>query len=205
MQLRLKVGASLLVLLAMVFVSFAQEGALKSGPQVGGFLPGAFHPYNATGEHAGRPHCLVCEHGLQPTVLVFAREPVAADSPLANLLKGLDAAAEKHKAAGLGGFAVFLTDETENIDSRRALLKKLQDLADADSMKLKHIGLALDRAAGPENYNVNKEAEVTVLLYHKHNVLGNFAFKKDALNDESIKTILAAVEKMVPPAPAKKK
>jgi hypothetical protein len=36
----------------------AGEG-LKSGPQVGKQLPGAFHPLNVTGSEAGNKHCLV--------------------------------------------------------------------------------------------------------------------------------------------------
>jgi hypothetical protein len=195
--------ASLAVLLAVSLASAAQDEAGKSGPQVGTMLPGAFHPFNATGEFAGRPHCLVCEHGLLPTVLVFAREPVGADSPLAKLLKALDAAAEKGKAVGLGGFAVFLTDGSQDIDSRRDLAKRLQDLAEA--LKLKHLVLALDSAAGPKDYNINKEAEVTVVVYHKHKVLANFTYKKDALNDEAIKAILAEAEKLAPEKPKAKK
>ena len=55
--------------------------ALKSGPPVGQFLPGSFQPFNLNGKTAkNRYHCLVCEFGLRPTVMVFAREHPAAQA-----------------------------------------------------------------------------------------------------------------------------
>lgn len=45
---------------AVLAVAGATAGeGLKSGPQVGDRLPGAFHPLNVTGSKAGNKHCLV--------------------------------------------------------------------------------------------------------------------------------------------------
>jgi hypothetical protein len=45
---------------AVLVVAGATAGeALKSGPQVGQQIPGAFHPLNCTGAQAGNKHCLV--------------------------------------------------------------------------------------------------------------------------------------------------
>src|SRR4029453_4231326 len=126
-----------------------------------------------------------------------SRELPSPDGPLLKLLQGLDAAVDKHKAAGLASFAVFLNDDPDNIDAaRRPLAKALRGLA--DSAKVRNVVLSLDSAAGPKDYKISKEFDVTVLLYHKHKVMGNFAYRKDTLNDENIKSIVDAVDKMVP-------
>lgn len=188
--------------LLSAFVSFAMllGGVIaddaKSGLTAGAYLPGPFQVYAVTGTHANRPHCLVCEHGLHPVVTVFARDMAGADSPVVKLLQALEASVEKNKASNLAAFAVVLSDEAQNIDSRRALAKKLQDLADA--AKLKNVVLALDSAAGPKGYDLSKEAGVTVVLYHKHKIVGVHSFPRDGLNDAGIKTILDDVEKMMP-------
>jgi len=57
MYKRVTVGAFALAAVAMS-VAFADE-ALKSGPQTGENIPGAFHPTNVTGAQAGKKHCLV--------------------------------------------------------------------------------------------------------------------------------------------------
>ncbi len=46
-------------LATLVVTSLVADEALKSGPQVGKSLPGAFHPLNVTGDQAGKKHCLV--------------------------------------------------------------------------------------------------------------------------------------------------
>lgn len=77
----LPIVPSLLVLACCAGALPAQEGA-KSGPQIGQMIPGPFQPVNATGPYAGRPHCLVCQFGLRPVVLVFARETGEPDGPV---------------------------------------------------------------------------------------------------------------------------
>lgn len=167
----------------------------KSDKKGGELLPGPFQAFNATGPYAGRPHCLVCQYGLHPVALVFARDAGEPDGPVLKLVKALDDAVEKNRAADLHSFTVFLNDDVENVDSRRVLVKRLQDLA--EGLKLKHVVLALDRAAGPKDYNLSKEIDVTVLLYHDHKIANKLEFKKDTLNDEGIKSILDAVGKML--------
>lgn len=48
-----------LALSAMALTIAIGDEALKSGPQVGKSIPGAFHPTNVTGAQAGKKHCLV--------------------------------------------------------------------------------------------------------------------------------------------------
>jgi hypothetical protein len=57
MKTRIAVGASLALVLLLGGAMAAD--ALKSGPQTGERLPGAFHPLNVNGDAAGTKLCLV--------------------------------------------------------------------------------------------------------------------------------------------------
>jgi hypothetical protein len=173
-------------------VSWAAE-ELKSGPQPGESIPGPFHYFNVNGPHATHPHCLVCEFGLRPVVLVFWRENPAEKPQLMDLLQKLDEAVGRYKNAELRAGAIVLSDNFANEQTRKDLLQKLE----ASAKDLKHVLIAVDGAAGPDNYKISKDAEVTVLLYEKHKVLANFAFAKDKFTDNDVSTIMAAVKKMV--------
>src|SRR5579862_6212558 len=102
--------------------------------------------------------------GSRPVAMVFARE--ASDS-LTSLVKKLDAATLNNKDKKMGSFVVFLTDE-ENAQDR---LKGL-----ADKQGIKNTIFAIDNVSGPPGYEIAKEADVTVVLYHKRKIEANFAF-----------------------------
>jgi hypothetical protein len=167
---------------------------IKSGPQAGEFLPGPFHYVNANGIFANRPHCLVCEYGLRPTVAIFTHE-TEPSKPLADLLQKLDAAVAKYHDAGLRCFAVILTDDVAKENARRELLAKLDKFAlDAN---LKNVALCVGPAVGPEKYNINKDSEATVLLYSKLKVAENYPLTKRQLNERYINAILGSVDQLV--------
>ena len=183
---RKRASAAALVLLTMLAGGLLAAGdAFKSGPQPGSELGESFDPINVTGEHAGEKHCLVCENGLNPVVMIFAREP--NDAVMA-LLRQVDAATTKHYAAGLRSFVVFLSDK-EGLD------KQLAQAAQKDA--LKHIILSIDAPQGPDGYMVAKEADVTVVLYVNHKVKANHAFKPGQLTDSRIDKIIADVPKIL--------
>ncbi|MFN4259925.1 MAG: hypothetical protein ACK4RK_11585 [Gemmataceae bacterium] len=54
---RIVMGSSLTMVLFLGGTLVADE--LKSGPQVGQTIPGAFNPLNVTGSDAGQKRCLV--------------------------------------------------------------------------------------------------------------------------------------------------
>jgi hypothetical protein len=191
----------LVALLALVACSgaFQASGAVQSGPQVGSMIPGPFQPINATGSRVGMPHCLVCEYGVDPVVAIFSREDpgkVSDNKPLVDLLKKVDEAVGKHANDRLHAFAVLLSDSFANQDVRTTQLKALADAG--NSNELKHVVLALDTAAGPPDYKLGKDADVTVLVYKEHKVLANFAYAKDKLTDKDVAAIVAAVDKALP-------
>jgi hypothetical protein len=189
-----------IVVLTLAVIPLAAADDLKSGPQPGTLLPGPFHPLNLTRTWASKYHCLVCEHGLNPVVAIFAREPGDANQPLTQLLKRLDDAVSRHQKGQLGGFVVFLNEDFAKEDRRGSLVQRLENLA--NGIKLQQVTLAVDGAAGPSGYQINPEADVTVVLYVQHKVVANYAFRKGGLSEKDVETILAEVEKLVP---AKKK
>jgi len=159
---------------------------LQSGPQVNEDVPGPFHPYNVTGKAAGRKNCLYCQNGANPVAVVFARE---VTPQVTRLIKKLDECTAKNAECKMGSYVVFLSDK-EGLD------KELKELADRE--KLEHIVLSIDNPAGPQEYKISKDADVTVLLYTKHIVKSNYAFKKGELKDQDIDAIVKDVPKILP-------
>jgi hypothetical protein len=176
-----------LALAALLFagVSYAEKASLTSGPQVGEELGGPFHPLNVNGAAAGKKHCLYCENGANPVAMVFARE---CSPELTKLIKKLDACCEKNADAKLGSFVVFCSNAEGLEDKLKGIAK------DAD---LKKVVLSIDNPAGPEKYNVSRDADVTVVLYTNRTVKANFAFKKGEMKDKDVDSIMSSVPKII--------
>jgi hypothetical protein len=161
-------------------------------------VAGPFHPYNVTGAHKGRFHCLISEHGLDPMVMIFHKD-VDFSEPLSNLLKKLDTAIEKNPNVRLGSFVVFVPEEPADIlgqddksDDARIKLEKIIADKGAD-LKLKHVVLCLDGKTDVEKYHLDPENLATVILYNKLQVAAVFALPKSELTDATVEKILAAV------------
>jgi hypothetical protein len=182
MKTYLAAGLSLALLAGAVVAA----NSVKSGPQVGQELAGPFHPLNINGDAAGKKNCLYCDNGSNPVIMVFAREPNAT---VAQLIKKIDETTVKNKGCDMGSFVVFCSAEKGLEGELKELAKKLD---------LKKCVLAIDNPAGPDKYDVAKEADVTVVLYVDRKVKANHAFKKGELKEKDIETILADVSKIVP-------
>src|SRR5690242_18270960 len=111
--------------------------------------------------------------------MIFARE---VSGPLTSLVKKLDAATAKNKDARMGSFVVFLSDD-ENME------KKLKDLAKKNKIE-NTILTIVEKKDGPEGYDIDKDADVTVVLYVKKNVKANYAFKKGQMKDKDVNKIV---------------
>ena len=172
----------------MALTSTSQgQGQLKSGPQPGEKLAGPFHPLNCNGKSAGMKNCLYCENGLNPVAMVFARDNTPE---VAKLIKAIDTATVKHKDWDMGSFVVFLND-------KEALPKQLTDMAKTE--KLQSCVLAVDNPAGPEGYNVAKDAAVTVVLYRNRTAVVNHTYRSASdLTEKAIQEIINDVSKIQP-------
>ena len=179
---------SLLAALALISLSCAAAGAaepLKSGLQAGEKITNIFEPLNVTGPFAGEPHCLVCENGLNPVAMIFARE---VNEPLVKLLAKIDKATEKNRDVELGSFVVFLSE-------KEGLKEQLESVAKKQGFK--QIILSTFDPAGPEDFKVAKDSDVTVVLYREHLVKANHAFRKGELTDQAVEKIVGDLPKIV--------
>jgi hypothetical protein len=119
--------------------------------------------------------------------MIFARE---VSDNLTSLVKKIDAETGKNKDKKMGSFVVFLSSDEKLND-------KLKELGSKEGIK-NCILSSMETPAGPEKYNVAKDAEVTVVLYVKQKVVSNYAFKKGELNAAAIEKIVADVPKILP-------
>lgn len=174
-----------LVVCAVSSLAIAAE--LKSGPQAGEKLAGPFHPLNVNGEKAGKKACLYCKHGDNPVAMVFARTP---DCPMTvKLIKKLEEATKANEKAEMGSFVVFLSD-ADKIDA------KLKDMTEKEKIKL--VTVAVDNPEGPKGYNIDKDADLTVVLYTDRTSKANWSFKKGEVKDADIDTIIKGLDKILP-------
>ena len=121
--------------------------------------------------------------------MLFARD---VTGPLSSLLKQFDAAVAKNKEADMRSFAIFLTDDGDAMEA------KLKSLAEKEKIS-ENVPLAVvEDVAGPEAYKINKDADVTVILYAKGQVVKNFAFKAGQLKEKDVKAIVAELPKILP-------
>jgi isopentenyl diphosphate isomerase/L-lactate dehydrogenase-like FMN-dependent dehydrogenase len=119
--------------------------------------------------------------------MIFARE---VSGPLTSLVKKLDAETAKNSKAKMGSFVVFMSEDEKLTDQLKSL---------AEKEGLKKLVLTIDNPAGPERYNVAKEADITVVLYNHRKVMSNHAFKKGELNEAAIARIIADLPKILSP------
>jgi hypothetical protein len=174
--------AGALALALMACGSLAAD-ALKSGPQVGESVD-AFEPRNVTGPFAPDEHCLVCWTASKPGVMILARHPGDA---LTSLVKKVDAA-NKEQGDKLRSFAIFLEDE-------KGLDTKLKELAAKE--KIEKTVLAIDNPKDSCADNVPKDAEVTVVLFVKHKVKVNRAYRKGELTTDEVEKVVKDLPKIL--------
>lgn len=172
--------------LALVLGTVLAGESLKSGPQEGEELAGPFHPLNVNGPNAGEKFCQYCKNGNNPVAMVFARD---VSEPLTTLIKKIDAATGEHSDAKMGSFVVFLSDDEK-------LQGKLKEVAEKE--KIKSTVLCIDNPAGPNGYKVNRDADVTVVLYTAHTVKANHAFGKGELDDKGVEKVVSDLSKILP-------
>jgi hypothetical protein len=165
---------------------------LVSGPKVGS-QPGMYPVLLSTGANRGQVKCLFCETGDRPAVVVFARNPGGA---MGKLAAQLDKALAEHKAAQLRSWVVFISKDPEALDPR--LVRWSQE----HGLKAIPVGTYVDPdESGPENYQLAREAEATVVLLAKQTVAATFAFRAGELTDDALKQVLQAVPRLLSKKP----
>ena len=115
---------------------------------------------------------------------MFARK---TSEPLASLVKQIDEKIGENKA--LKSFVVILTDEGEKAaDDLRKLAK---------DRSIQHVPLTLHQdPSGPSDYEIARDADFTVLMWRKHEVKANRAYK-GTLTDGDVRAIVDDVSKVL--------
>jgi quercetin dioxygenase-like cupin family protein len=165
---------------------------LKSGPQAGEsvfFVP--FRPLTVFDaekpERAGMRSDFVEERGASPVVLIFAR---TVSDPLNILVNKLDAELASYKRGGakIHAYMVMLSDD-------EGLERKLKEFAQRH--RIENTSLAIDgRATDLRGWKLAKNADITIILYNRRKVEANHAFRKGALNEQSIDIVLNDLARM---------
>ena len=117
-------------------------------------------------------------------VCVFARK---TSEPLASLVKQIDSKIGENR--GLKGFVVLTPKKGEH---PAGALEKL-----AKDAGIKHVPLTIGESPdGPPDYELARDADITVLMWKHHQVKVNHAFKGE-LTDTDIAAIVADIPKLV--------
>lgn len=181
-----KFVAAVVLCVPMGYVA-AEE--LKSGPAAGDQI-GAFEVVKVAGAEsdgveAGKTLCYRCKYGSSPMVMVFTRN---GNGEVAKFVGQLDAAVAKHSDHGLKGFVNLLGANEGELQTQAKTLGK--------SNKSVPVVVPVDFQKGPEGYALNDEAEVTIILAKKGEVVATHACAAGEFNDKAAKEILAQVEKL---------
>lgn len=117
-------------------------------------------------------------------VCVFARQ---TSEPLASLVKQID-----RKIAENQQLKSFVVVMGQTPDKTRGELEKM-----AKEKGIKNVPLTMfGETGGPPDYELSRDADVTVLMWKTHNVKVNHAFK-GGLTDKDIGAIMADIPKLL--------
>ena len=92
------------------------------------------------------------------------------------------------KDGKMASFVVVLSDDQD------AMEKQLKEFAKKED--LKKVALTVFDPSGPKPYRINKDADVTVLLYVGKTVKVNHAYRKGEFQEKDIDTILGDLPKI---------
>ena len=176
-----KLFAVLAVLTACVSAQ-ADEKSLAIGESVA-----PFNVVDVTGPAAGEKLCYRCRYGNKPVVSVFARKMTPE---VASLTKGIDGVVGANEAKKMAAFVVLMTDTPE---ASEAALKTV-----AKDQGIKHTPLTtFDGVAGPEEYKLAQDSEVTVMMWVGGKVAVNKSYKAGELTAAAIEASLKDTAKIL--------
>jgi hypothetical protein len=120
-------------------------------------------------------------------VNIFARE---ITDDLASLVKQIDETVGKNEEKKMAAFVVLLA---EDADAAATPLEKL-----AEERKIANTPLTVyDGVAGPPEYSIAADADVTVMMWVGGKVKVNHALRKDELKPEKIKEIVEGTSQIL--------
>ena len=176
--------ATTLAVVLMAGSIFAAEvkSGLQAGADIGAFYVTKVAGADDDGVKTKANLCYRCKNGKRPQVMVFTR---SNDAKVVNLIDQLDAAIAKNESKQLRAFVNVLGD------SRGAANKGVKALATASKAENVPFVLPNEYENGPDNYQLNPEAEVTILVCNNHKVYASHAVA--SAKELDVKKILESV------------
>ncbi len=181
-------------------------------------MPRPFGCYNFNGTHKGKIHSFVVDYGLNPAVLVFAREPEdGKEAPALNaLLKRLEQATVDYKGKQLKAAVVFLSPDAQSSATNAAEkdpAKLVEEAKKRDELyariakraeDFKGVDVGVFGVDGPKDYKLRLNTDVCVVVYSKLKVIMSRAYDEaNNLGEADVDKIMATVKDTVEPAKKK--
>jgi hypothetical protein len=160
-----------------------------SGPKVGE-AAGALEAEIATGDDAGKMRDMMEPLKDKPVLIIFISEMTR---PGFGLLKQLDKYGRLRQPEGLEVLIVRVTDDKAGAAKHAKILYDMYDVKST-------AGVAVGGKAGPKDYGLHDDAQMTVLLVDKqHKVLMNLARRSPDRQD--FDEVRKAIDKLLGPSP----
>tara|TARA_B100000945_G_scaffold305391_1_gene291809 strand:+ start:78 stop:614 length:537 start_codon:yes stop_codon:yes gene_type:complete len=174
---------AVLMMASGVFAAEVKSG-LQEGADIGAFYVTKVAGAADDGVKTKANLCYRCKNGKRPQVMVFTR---SSDKTVVNLIDQLDAAIEKNETKQLRAFVNVLGD------SRGAANKGVKTIASASKAKNVPFVLPNEYENGPDNYQLNPDAEITILVCNNHKVVASHAVA--SAKELDVKKVLESVTK----------
>jgi len=142
------------------------KSGLQEGEMIGAFYVTKLAGASEDGVEVGKNLCYRCKNGGRPQVIIFTR---SGDKAVVDLVEQLDKAIVKNEDKQLRTFVNYLGD---NKAAAKAAAEKLAKTAKAENVPFV---LPNEHENGPEDYGINPDAEVTVILAEGGKVKANYA------------------------------
>ncbi len=182
------------VMMVVTSAAIAEEAGKKNAAKEGlkkGDPLGAFHVTKCAGAESdqvpiGENLCYRCKNGARPQVIVFTR---STDPVVVKLAKRLDSAVREHEDAQLRAFVCVLGDSKEKAEA------EAKKLAAEARVELIPFVVPNDVATGPQNYSLDPNAAITVVLGNENKVVATYSVEKP--EELKIARVLKMAEKML--------
>jgi hypothetical protein len=181
-----KAFGALTAFLLAISVAWAD---VESGPKAGEKVP-ALKAFGVVGSVEGKEADFAADRKDSPTIYIFVKAeeggiPVGG-RPAAKFMKVLDT--EIGKFNGVAIVAVWLGDKS--FDKHKEYLPRFQM-----SLKLEKTSLAAfdGEKTGPNNWGVNADAHLTVVIVNKAKVVKSFAY--ESVNETDVKAVVEELKK----------
>ncbi len=177
----LGIGGVVALLLAPTLVR-GQD--VPSGPEKGKAVP-ALKVFDATGPHAGKEVDCAADRKDKPTVYLFVQAD-KWDRPMARFVRKLDEVVQKD-GGGASVVAVWVGGDPDKTKEYLPIAQK--------SLQLQTTALTAFTGdkAGPEGWNVNSEAHLTVVVASRGKAASVFGYR--SINETEVASVHDALKK----------